>query len=233
MNKKLSFRIFLFFAIFFSFVGLVIAQAKFSPGETLNPNCLPTDPTCTVSTNTSTNSSIWGLITGKLTDQIDLTDMFKGILPPIVDNKGKYLMTDGTTLSWVSLPISQTQNPVLNIPVKQLAVMSETSIVNTKYMPPSADMSINTGEGDYIVTFSTSVQKDTPDGIISIALFKNGILIPESEVFYSGPPKGFGSIYTTAYITQIAATDTIGVSSKISIGNGLMKNRTLITQRVK
>ena len=55
--------------LLFSFA--TYAFASFFPGETLNPNCLPTDPTCSVN-----------------------------YFPDQTSNAGKFLTTDGTSTSW-------------------------------------------------------------------------------------------------------------------------------------
>ena len=155
------------------------------------------------------------------------------LLPQIgASTNGQFLTNDGLNISWASIP-TQTQTPILDIPIVQL---TSTKIITTKetlYTPISADMNINPGIGDFLISFSTSIQSDTNGNVISVSLFKNGEQIPSSEIFYSGKVKDFNPIYTSAYSVKNTGKDIFDVRWKVSSGVAIMYNRTFTTERVR
>ena len=156
------------------------------------------------------------------------------LLPKIgPETSGQFLTNDGSNISWAPIPTSQTQPPVLDIPVIQITSTKVVATKETLYTPISADMNINPGAGDFLISFSTSVQSDTNGNVISISLFKNGEQIPSSEIFYSGKVKDFNPIYTSAYSIKNTGKDIFEVRWKVSSGTAIMYNRTFTTERVR
>ena len=115
------------------------ATASFLPGQTLNPNCLPQDPTCFVQFFPDQTANA-----GKFLSTDGNTTNWSAVFPSQASNAGKFLSTDGNTTSWSSVLASATfTNPINtgttnfndagghtygNISGQNLTVISQTSL---------------------------------------------------------------------------------------------------------
>lgn len=95
-------------------------------------------------------------------------------------------------------------------------------------------MSLTPGAGGYIVSFTGSEQSAGQTDTITVSIYKNGTQIAASEVSQRAPNQTNNSfnVSTSAYITGLAAGQTIDVRWRTSAGTATMHQRTLIVDRV-
>ncbi len=174
--------------------------STYSPGETLNPSCAPGDTNCTV-----TGPAVYSFSsndfdgTGNFTTTGDITantfsgdgSALTGIIPTQTGNSGKYLTTDGSSVSWGAVTPSPWTTSGSNIyfntgnvgigatnPSHQLYVDGTGYFTNTVFF--EGDLQLESGSR---VTFDSNadnfsyIKKDIevslPGGVASMMTFAN------------------------------------------------------------
>lgn len=118
-------------------------------------------------------------------------------------------------------------------------VSSATDTTTTSVTYTQMDtMTVTPGAGDYMVTFSTSIQKSTGASIQSVSLFVGGVQVTHTErLLDSEGSYDSGDIYVlpvviNAYIASVGASDAIEVKWKTDAGTATAHERTLTVQPV-
>lgn len=94
-------------------------------------------------------------------------------------------------------------------------------------------MTITPGAGDYLVFFTGSVENTNSNKQGPISIYSNGVQIAASVIQILSAGNLANSVSTNAYITGLAAGQTIDVRWKVLANTGTFHQRTLIVQKVK
>lgn len=193
MNKKIFICFFGIFVFAVSMPPFVLAVARFSPGETINPNCSPADPECTVLNVRAPNS--W--IVPDLVARGALLSVQKGDIVTVTDIDATFVFTqDGTwqefskaTNNVYVVPDLVARDALLNMQSGNIAVVtdSNTSFIYTQnnnwqqLLTPVTDLvpSVNGKTGNVILN-----SDDIVEGITN-RYFTNGL--SRSVLFAAAP----------------------------------------------
>ena len=185
-QHKLLLLSFIFF-IFFSAVVHVSATALYNPGDTLNPTCAPGSANCTVQ-----------------------------ISPDQTGNSGKFLMTDGTTMSWAA--------------VTATAAGSNTDVQfnNSGVLGASGNLTFNTGTNLFTVNGNFKIDSNGNHSLATRTVTASTYTIDASapfrdDVIYANtgsgpndititlPASGTSTAKRDIYIEKVAASHVVTI----------------------
>lgn len=227
-----------FFVAFIFGVGVVYASAIYSPGETLNPNCFPTDPNCTVtvpSNNIVSGNAIGDMLSWNGVSWSSVATSTLGLGGSIGSVNGLLWGTNGvvSSISTSSLLIN-TNNLVEGSNLFFTDVRASTtarsaissSAVGLSYTPSTGVISLTSGYNIPLDSSTTNWNNfyDTPSSRISAGsgLSWSGNTL-NAAIVPSGWTSGNGLLYNSTSTDMIAIGSTTAIATLNVRGNGSVK----------